>query len=332
MRQRTLQRSVEASGIGLHSGEAVRLVMHPAPVNTGVVFRRVDITPVVDIPARARCVDGTTLSTTLKAKFKNGLKSGDVHVATVEHLLAALSGLGVDNVIVDVDAQEIPIMDGSAAPFVALLQSAGSVEQSAPKQFIRVLREVAVTDGDKSASFLPFEGFKVSFTIDFEQPVFRKSSPHAEMIFSTETFVRDVSLARTFGFLDQVESLRSRGLAMGGSFDNVLVVDDYQILNADGLRTEDEFVQHKVLDAIGDLSLLGHALIGEYRACKSGHTLNNQAVRALLGNPDAWELVSFEAPAQAPLRYGPTSHVSGELLPAGSGDFSQALSGEFAGV
>jgi UDP-3-O-[3-hydroxymyristoyl] N-acetylglucosamine deacetylase len=286
---------IKATGVGLHTGEEVYLTLNPAPVDTGIVFRRVDLDPVVEIPALAENVGDTTLSTCLVVDQQR--------VSTVEHLLAALSGLGVDNAFIDVSAAEVPIMDGSAGPFVLMIQSAGIEEQDAPKQFIRVKRKVTVEDGDKVASFLPFDGFKVSFTIDFDQPVFRDRSAHAEMDFASASFVEEVSRARTFGFMHEIEYLRSKGLARGGSFDNAIVVDDYRILNQGGLRFEDEFVQHKVLDAIGDLYLAGSALIGEYRAYKSGHALNNAAVRALLAQPDAWEIVTFEDEASAPVSY-----------------------------
>jgi len=295
LHQRTLRNAIKATGVGLHTGEEVYLTLNPAPVDTGIVFRRVDLDPVVEIPARAENVGDTTLSTCLVVDQQR--------VSTVEHLLAAMSGLGVDNAFIDVSAAEVPIMDGSAGPFVVLIRSAGIEEQDAPKKFIRVKRKVTVEDGDKVASFLPFDGFKVSFTIDFDQPVFRDRSAHAEMDFASCSFVREVSRARTFGFMHEIEYLRSKGLARGGSFDNAIVVDDYRILNQGGLRFEDEFVQHKVLDAIGDLYLVGSSLIGEYRAYKSGHALNNTAVRALLAQPDAWEMVTFEGEASAPFSY-----------------------------
>ena len=295
LRQRTLRNAIKATGIGLHTGEEVYLTLHPAPADNGIVFRRVDLDPVVEIPARAEHVGDTNLSTSL-------VFDGE-RVSTVEHLLAALAGLGIDNAYIDVSAAEVPIMDGSAGPFVFLIQSAGIEEQDAPKKFIRVKRKVTVEDGDKVASFLPFAGFKVSFTIDFDQPVFRDRSAHAEMDFASTSFVREVSRARTFGFMHEIEYLRSKGLARGGSFDNAIVVDDYRILNEDGLRYEDEFVKHKVLDAIGDLYLVGNSLIGEFRAYKSGHGLNNAAVRALLAQPDAWEIVTFDDEASAPISY-----------------------------
>jgi UDP-3-O-[3-hydroxymyristoyl] N-acetylglucosamine deacetylase len=295
MRQRTLRNSIKATGVSLHTGEKVYMTLKPAPVDTGVVFRRVDLEPVRALPARAENVGDTTLSTTL-------LVDG-VRVSTVEHLMAALAGLGIDNIYVDLTAPEVPIMDGSAGPFVFLLQSAGIVEQDALKKFIRVKRKVTVEDGDKVASLLPFDGFKVSFTIDFDHPVFRDRTAHAELDFSTSSFVREVSRARTFGFIHEIEYLRSKGLARGGSVDNAIVVDEYRILNQDGLRYEDEFVRHKVLDAVGDIYLLGHCLIGEFRAYKSGHGLNNATLRAFIAQPDAWEMVTFGEPTAAPIRF-----------------------------
>ena len=295
IRQRTLRNAIKATGVGLHTGEKVYLTLVPAPVNTGIVFRRVDLDPVVEIPARAENVGDTTLSTSLMA--------GDERVSTVEHLLSAMAGLGIDNAYIDVSAPEVPIMDGSAGPFVFLIQSAGIEEQNAPKKFIRIKRPITVEDDDKVASFLPFDGFKVSFTIDFDHPVFRDRTAHAEVDFSTTSFVKEVSRARTFGFMHEIEYLRSTGLARGGSVDNAIVVDEYRILNQDGLRYDDEFVKHKVLDAIGDLYLLGHSLIGEFRAHKSGHALNNASLRALIAQTDAWEMVTFEDEAESPISY-----------------------------
>ena len=295
IRQRTLRNAIKATGVGLHTGDKVYLTLCPAPVNTGIVFRRVDLSPVVEIPGRADNVADTTLSTSL---FANGEK-----VSTVEHLMAAMAGLGIDNAYVDVSAPEVPIMDGSAGPFVFLIQSAGIEEQNAPKKFIRIKRKVTVEDGDKVASFLPFDGFKVSFTIDFDHPVFRDRTAHADVDFSSTSFVKEISRARTFGFMHEIEYLRSQGLARGGSVDNAIVVDEYRILNQDGLRYDDEFVRHKVLDAIGDLYLLGNSLIGEFRAYKSGHALNNASLRALIAQPDAWEVVTFEDEAKAPISY-----------------------------
>ncbi len=295
IRQRTLRNSIKATGVGLHTGDKVLLTLCPAPVDTGIVFRRTDLNPVAEIPARADLVGETTLSTCLI--------HGEARVSTIEHLLSAMAGLGVDNAYVDVTAPEIPIMDGSAAPFVFLLQSAGIAEQHAAKKFIRVKKEVTVTDGDKTASFLPLEGFKISFGIDFDHPVFKHRAATTEIDFSTTSFVREVSRARTFGFVEEIEYLRSKGLARGGSMDNAVVIDDYKVLNHGGLRYDDEFVKHKVLDAIGDLYLLGYSLIGEYRAFKSGHALNNQALRTLIANKDAWEMVTFEDVEQAPISY-----------------------------
>lgn len=297
IKQRTLRNAIRATGVGLHTGEKVYLTLKPAPVDTGIIFRRVDLDPVVEIPAIAENVGETTLSTTLV--------SGDVKVSTVEHLLSAMAGLGVDNAYVDLSAPEVPIMDGSAGPFVFLLQSAGIEEQDAAKKFIRIKKEVTVKHGDKVASFLPFDGFKVSFAIDFDHPVFRGRKVDASIDFSTTSFVKEISRARTFGFMHEIEYLRSQGLARGGSVDNAIVVDEYRILNEDGLRYEDEFVKHKVLDAIGDLYLLGNSLIGEYRAYKSGHALNNAVLRALIAQSDAWEVVTYEE-GEAPISYAST--------------------------
>ena len=296
IRQRTLNNMIRATGVGLHTGEKVYLTLHPAPVNTGIIFRRTDLDPVVEIDAKAENVGETTLSTTLV--------NGDVKVSTVEHLLSAMAGLGIDNAIIDVTAPEVPIMDGSAGPFVFLLQSAGIREQEEPKRFIRILKPITVTDGDKSASLRPFNGFKVTFSIDFDHPVFHNRTLKAEVDFSTTSFVKEVSRARTFGFMHEIEYLRSMGLARGGSMDNAIVVDEYQVLNEDGLRYEDEFVKHKILDAIGDLYLLGNSLIGEFVAHKSGHGLNNASLRQLIAQKDAWEVVTFEEDeADVPISY-----------------------------
>ena len=297
IRQRTLRNPIKATGVGLHTGEKVFLTLSPAPVDNGIVFRRTDLSPVQEIPACAQSVGDTTLSTSL------GL--GEARVSTVEHLLSAMAGLGIDNAFVDVTAPEAPIMDGSAGPFVFLLQSAGVEEQPAAKKFIRIKKPVTVRDGDKQASLLPFEGFKVAFSIDFDHPVFHDRAAFAEIDFSTTSFVKEVSRARTFGFMHEIEYLRAQGLARGGSVDNAIVVDEFRILNQDGLRYEDEFVKHKVLDAIGDLYLLGHSLIGEFRAHKSGHALNNAVLRALLAREDAWEMVTFDEAETAPISYGP---------------------------
>lgn len=296
IRQRTLKNVIRATGVGLHSGKKVFLTLRPAPVNTGIVFVRTDLEPEVHIPARADNVTDTTLCTALSA--------GGAKVATVEHLMSALAGLGIDNAYVDVSAPEVPIMDGSAGPFVFLIQSAGISEQNAPKKFIRIKREIAVREGDKEAIFLPHHGFKVSFAIDFDHPVFDDQKQTAMIDFSTTSFVKEVSRARTFGFMRDLEYLRSNNLALGGSLDNAIVVDDYRIVNDGGLRYDDEFVKHKVLDAIGDLYQLGFSLIGEFRGVKSGHALNNQLCRALMSQPEAFEVVTFENEAQlAPISY-----------------------------
>ncbi len=295
IRQRTLKNIIRATGVGLHSGEKVYLTLKPAPVDTGIIFCRTDLDPVVEIPAHALNVGLTTLCTSVNI--------GATRVDTVEHLMSALAGLGIDNVYVEVSAHEVPIMDGSAGPFVFLLQSAGIQEQNAPKKFIRVKEEVTVADGDKTATFKPYNGFKVSFTIDFDHPVFTSSSQTSSIDFSSTSFVKEVSRARTFGFMKDVEYLRSQNLALGGSVENVIVVDDYRVLNEDGLRYHDEFVKHKMLDAIGDLYLLGHSLIGQFIGHKSGHALNNKLVRALLANEQLWEIVTFEDEEIAPISY-----------------------------
>ncbi len=293
--QRTLKNVIRATGVGLHTGEKVYLTLRPAAVDTGIVFRRVDLDPVVELRADPNQVGDTRLST--------ALQEGDVSVSTIEHLMSALAGLGIDNVYVEITSPEVPIMDGSAAPFVFLVQSAGVVEQTAPKKFIRVKKSITIEDGDKWAKFEPFEGFKVSFAIDFDHPIFAKSPQQATVDFSTTSFVKEVSRARTFGFMHEVEALREAGLALGGSHDNAIVMDSYTILNDDGLRYEDEFVKHKILDAIGDLYLLGHQLIGAFSAYKSGHALNNKLLRALIAQPDAWELVTYDDPGEAPIAF-----------------------------
>jgi UDP-3-O-[3-hydroxymyristoyl] N-acetylglucosamine deacetylase len=295
IKQRTLKNVIRATGVGLHTGEKIYLTLRPAPVDAGIVFRRVDLDPVVEIPARAENVGDTRLSTTL-------IHDG-VRISTVEHLLSAMAGLGIDNAIIDLSAPEVPIMDGSAGPFVFLLQSAGVQEQDALKRFIRIKRPVFVEDGDKWAKFEPFDGFKVSFSIDFDHPAFHGRAKQASIDFSTTSFVKEVSRARTFGFMRDIEALRANNLALGGSMENAIVVDDYRILNDDGLRYEDEFVKHKVLDAIGDLYLLGRSLIGAFSGHKSGHALNNQLLRTLMAEQDAWELVTFEDSEQAPISF-----------------------------
>jgi UDP-3-O-[3-hydroxymyristoyl] N-acetylglucosamine deacetylase len=295
IKQRTLKNTIRATGVGLHTGEKVYLTLRPAESDTGICFRRVDLDEPVTVQATPGNVGETILSTTLVA--------GNVKISTVEHLLSAFAGLGIDNAIVDVSAAEVPIMDGSAGPFVFLLQSAGIEEQDSPKQYLRIKRSVRVEEGDKWAAFEPFEGFKVTFTIDFEHPAFGADVKTATMDFSSTTFVKEVSRARTFGFVKDIEMLRQNNLALGGSLDNAIVVDDNKILNEDGLRCADEFVKHKILDAIGDLYLLGHSLIGEFIGYKSGHSLNNKLLRTLLETPDAWEMVTFNEEKDAPISF-----------------------------
>jgi len=300
IRQRTLKNVIRATGVGLHTGEKVYLTLRPAAPDSGIIFRRVDLDEPVEIAATPENVGDTTLSTTL-------IKDG-VRISTVEHLLSAMAGLGIDNAYVDLNAAEVPIMDGSAGPFVFLIQSAGIEEQNAPKRFIRIKKPVRVEDGDKWVNFEPFDGFKVAFTIDFDHPAFKDGSQIAEVDFSTTSFVREVSRARTFGFMNQIEQLRANNLALGGSLDNAVVVDDYRVLNEDGLRYVDEFVKHKILDSIGDLYLLGHSLIGSFCGHKSGHALNNELLRALLAQEDAWEEVTFEDAANAPISFAQPVH------------------------
>ena len=295
IRQRTLKNVIRATGVGLHTGNKVYLALRPAAPDTGIVFRRVDLPDPVEIRADPENVGDTRLSTTLV--------KGDVRISTVEHLLSAFAGMGIDNAYVDVSSAEVPIMDGSAGPFVFLIQSAGVEEQNRPKRFLRIKRPVRVEEGDKWACFEPFAGFKVSFAIDFEHPAFTSRTQSATIDFSSTSFVKEVSRARTFGFLRDIEMLRQHNLALGGSLDNAVVVDDYRVLNEDGLRYEDEFVKHKILDAIGDLYLLGHSLIGSFRGFKSGHALNNKLLRTLMAEKQAWEEVTFDDPALAPISY-----------------------------
>ncbi len=295
IKQRTLKNVIRATGVGLHTGRKVFLTLRPAPADTGIVFRRDDLKPSVEIVARAENVGDTSLSTSLV--------KDNVRISTVEHLLSAFAGLGIDNAYVDLSAAEVPIMDGSAGPFVFLIQSAGFEEQSKPKKYMRIKRQISVRDGDKWARFEPFDGFKVSFAIEFDHPFFHQRSKHAEIDFSTTSFVKEVARARTFGFMKDVEILREQNLALGGSLDNAVVVDDYRVLNEDGLRYEDEFVKHKILDAIGDLYLLGHSLIGAFHGYKSGHELNNRLLRKILATEDAFELVSFEGEENAPFSF-----------------------------
>src|SRR6204780_1381768 len=293
LNQRTLKNSIRATGVGLHTGKKVMMTLRPAPPDTGIVFRRTDLAQPVDIRAHAANVGETTLGTTLI--------KGDVRVSTVEHLLSACAGLGIDNLTVEVSAPEVPIMDGSAGPFVFLLQSAGIEEQRAAKKFTRVRKRIRVEQADKWAQFDPFDGFKVNFEIEFNHPIFKRRSQKASMDFSTTSFLKEVSRARTFGFVRDIETLRSQSLALGGSLDNSIVLDDFRVLNEDGLRYEDEFVKHKILDAIGDLYLLGHSLIGEFSGYKSGHALNNKLLRTLIATQTAWQEVTFESLAAAPI-------------------------------
>jgi UDP-3-O-[3-hydroxymyristoyl] N-acetylglucosamine deacetylase len=301
LRQRTLKTSIRATGVGLHNGEKVYMTLRPAAENAGITFRRVDLDEPVDVPADPRLVGETMLGTTL---IKDGVK-----IATVEHLMSALAGLGIDNLHVDLSAPEVPIMDGSAGPFVFLLQSAGIEEQNAPKKFIRVRKKVRVEEDDKWAQLTPFNGFKVNFEIAFNHPVFNKLSRSASIDFSSTSFLKEVSRARTFCFLRDVEALRANNLTLGGSMDNAIVLDDYRILNEDGLRYTNEFVIHKILDAIGDVYLLGHTLIGEFSAHKSGHDLNNKLLLAMLEDETAWEEVTFEDQAKAPISYATPAYA-----------------------
>jgi len=292
LKQRTLRNTVSATGVGLHTGEKVLLTLRPAAPDAGIVFHRVDLPEPVSIQAGPYAVKDTRLSSCLE--------HDGVRVATVEHLMSALAGLGIDNVHVDLSAAEVPIMDGSAAPFVFLIQSAGVEEQRAPKRFIRVRTPVEVRHGDKWARLEPHDGFRLDFSIDFRHPAFDMSGNEVRVDFSATSYVKEVSRARTFGFMHEVESMRSQGLALGGSLDNAIVMDEFRILNADGLRYADEFVKHKVLDAIGDLYLLGHPLIGAFSAHKSGHALNNALLRRLLEDERAWELATFDEESRAP--------------------------------
>ncbi len=293
--QRTLKNTIRATGVGLHSGQKVFMTLRPAAVDTGIVFRRTDLEPVVDIPARADLVTETMLCT--------GLSQDSGKVMTVEHLLSALAGLGIDNAYIDLSAAEVPIMDGSSGPFVFLLQSAGIQEQGAPKRFIRIRKPVEVRDGDKVARFVPYDGFRLDFTVEFDHPAIPKAQSRAVVEFSTANYVKEVSRARTFGFMRDLEFMRERNLGLGGSMDNAIVLDEFRVLNEDGLRYADEFVRHKILDAVGDLYLAGHPIIGAFEGHKSGHALNNKLVRALLADATAWEEVTFPNDAAVPVTY-----------------------------
>ena len=292
LKQRTLKSLISASGVGLHTGQKVAMRLRPAPVDTGIVFRRIDLASPVDIAARPEAVGDTRLSSCL-------VKDG-VRVSTVEHLMSALSGLGIDNAFVDLDAAEMPIMDGSASPFVLLIQQAGIEEQGAPKRFLRVKKRVEVKQGDKWARLEPYEGYKLSFSIEFKHPVIERSTQSVSIDFAETSYLKEIARARTFGFMHEVEDLRESGLALGGGLDNAVVLDEYRVLNADGLRFADEFIRHKLLDAIGDLYLIGKPLLGAFTAHKSGHAVNNQLARALLADRSAFEVVSFERAEDAP--------------------------------
>lgn len=302
VKQRTLKNIIRATGVGVHTGEKIYITLRPAPVNTGVVFRRVDLTPAVDILASAENIGDTRLSSCLI--------KGDVRVSTIEHLMSAFAGLGIDNVYVDVSAPEVPIMDGSAGPFVFLIKSAGIEEQDAPKRFLKIKRKIKIKDGDKWACISPYNGFKVSFAIDFDHPVFRGLPQTATIDFSRASFIKEISRARTFGLLSDYERLRANNLALGSSLDNAVVIDDYRVLNEDGLRYQDEFVKHKILDAIGDLYLLGCGIIGAFGGYKSGHALNSTLLKTLLAAEDAWEMVTFEDIKQVPFSFIPLNALT----------------------
>ena len=294
--QRTIKNVIRATGVGLHSGNKVFLTLRPAAPDTGIVFRRVDLDPVVEIPASGDLVTETTLCT--------GLTCEGAKVQTVEHLMSALAGLGIDNLYVELSAPEVPIMDGSSGPFVFLLQSAGIVEQDAPKRFIRIKRPVEVREGDKIARFEPYDGFRLGFTVQFDHPAIPQSQSRAEVEFSTGNYIREVSRARTFGFMRALEYMRERNLGLGGSMDNAIVLDEFRVLNDDGLRYANEFVRHKILDAVGDLYLAGRPILGAFEGYKSGHALNNKLVRALLADQSAWDEVTFPKTAPPPVLYG----------------------------
>ena len=296
IQQRTIKQSVQETGIGLHKGEKVTMTLRPAPANTGIVFRRVDLDPHVDIPARANAVGDTMLCTCLS-------NAEGVSIHTVEHLASALAGLGIDNIIVEVDSHELPIMDGSSSPFVFLLQSAGIEELNAPKRFLKVKKTIRVEDGDKWAELRPFDGFKVDFAIDFDHPVISQTRQHMVMDFDSSSYVNEVSRARTFGFMRDLEYMNAHNLALGGSMENAVALDEYRVLNPEGLRYDDEFLKHKILDAVGDLYLCGHSIIGELCAYKTGHGLNNKLLNAMLEDQSSWEFVTYESGEESPIRF-----------------------------
>jgi UDP-3-O-[3-hydroxymyristoyl] N-acetylglucosamine deacetylase len=308
LKQRTLKKQVSATGVGLHSGEKVTLTLKPAAIDTGIVFKRTDLPGAPTIQAQPDAVRDTRMCSALE---QNGAR-----VATVEHLMSALAGLGVDNVIVEITASEIPIMDGSSGPFIFLLQQAGITEQNSPKKFIKIKKLIEVTEGDKWVKFEPYHGFKMDFTIDFAHPVFENSGQNVKIDFADNSYIKEISRARTFGFMHEVEYLRANGLARGGSLDNAIVLDEYRVLNTDGLRYQDEFAKHKVLDAIGDLYMLGHPLLGAFTAYKSGHALNNALLRALLADSTAWEYATFERIEEAPAGFQEqTAFFTPNLMP-----------------
>lgn len=297
IKQRTIKHAVQETGIGLHKGDKVTMTLRPAPANTGIVFRRIDLEPYVDIPARANAVGDTMLCTCLS-------NEDGASISTVEHLASALAGLGIDNIIVEVDSNELPIMDGSASPFIFLLQSAGIEELNAPKRFIRIKKPIRVEEGDKWAEFHPHDGFRVDFAIDFDHPVISQTRQHVIMDFDAESYVDQVSRARTFGFMKDLEYMNSHNLALGGSMENAVALDEYRVLNPEGLRYDDEFLKHKILDAIGDLYLGGHSIVGELRAYKSGHGLNNKLLNAMLQDQSCWEFISYDNAEELPINFG----------------------------
>ncbi|MEP4888515.1 MAG: UDP-3-O-acyl-N-acetylglucosamine deacetylase [Aliiglaciecola sp.] len=298
IKQRTIKHAVQETGIGLHKGEKVSMTLRPAPANTGIVFRRIDLEPHVDIPAKANAVGDTVLCTCLS-------NEDGVSIYTVEHLSSALAGLGIDNIIVEVDSNELPIMDGSASPFIFLLQSAGIEELNAPKKFIRITKHIRVEDGDKWAEFHPYDGFKVDFKIDFEHPVISQTRQHIVLDFDASSYVDQVSRARTFGFMRDFEYMNANNLALGGSMENAVALDEYRVLNPEGLRYQDEFLKHKILDAVGDLYLGAHSIVGELRAYKSGHGLNNKLLNAMLNDQTCWEYVTYENQDEVPIHFAP---------------------------
>ncbi|MDO6692852.1 UDP-3-O-acyl-N-acetylglucosamine deacetylase [Aliiglaciecola sp. 3_MG-2023] len=298
IKQRTIKHAVQETGIGLHKGEKVSMTLRPAPANTGIVFRRIDLEPHVDIPAKANAVGDTVLCTCLS-------NADGVSIYTVEHLSSALAGLGIDNIIVEVDSNELPIMDGSASPFIFLLQSAGIEELNAPKKFIRITKHIRVEDGDKWAEFHPYDGFKVDFKIDFEHPVISQTRQHIVLDFDASSYVDQVSRARTFGFMRDFEYMNANNLALGGSMENAVALDEYRVLNPEGLRYQDEFLKHKILDAVGDLYLGAHSIVGELRAYKSGHGLNNKLLNAMLNDQNCWEYVTYENQDEVPIHFAP---------------------------